>query len=347
MAAFALPVQVGNLGRVVVVIGTDLQLVAWPPVVARLLWALGLGVALAALLAVWLSRFLGRRLEGLSGASRRLAGGDLSARAPVEGGDEISEVAVAFNEMAGDLEEARRREREFLVSVGHDLRTPLTTIAGYAEALHEGKVDSGRPGPGGGGDEPGDRAAQPPPRGPDDPVPPGGRGVRPAARSGGPGRASARVGGGLPGPGGGRRGEAGSGPGGSASGPGGPGPHRPGGGEPGGERPALHAGRGQRAPVPAAGRGAGADRRGGHRPGHRRRPTCRTSSSASMWRSATGRRGPKARAWAWPSCGNWPRPWAAGWRWPASRTRGRRSRPWCRCGRRRGSAAGGRLPCPP
>jgi len=141
VAAFALPVQVGNLGRVVVVIGTDLQLVAWPPVVARLLWALGLGVALAALLAVWLSRFLGRRLEGLSGASRRLAGGDLSARAPVEGADEISEVAVAFNEMAGDLEEARRREREFLVSVGHDLRTPLTTIAGYAEALHEGKVN--------------------------------------------------------------------------------------------------------------------------------------------------------------------------------------------------------------
>jgi len=42
--------------------------------------------------------------------------------------------------MADDLEAARRREREFLVSVGHDLRTPLTTIAGYAEALHEGKV---------------------------------------------------------------------------------------------------------------------------------------------------------------------------------------------------------------
>lgn len=141
VAAFALPVQVGNLGRVVVVIGTDLELVPWPPVVARLAWALGLGVALAALLAVWLSRFLGRRLEGLSSASRRLAGGDLSARAPVEGGDEISVVAVAFNEMAEDLEAARRREREFLVSVGHDLRTPLTTIAGYAEALHEGKVD--------------------------------------------------------------------------------------------------------------------------------------------------------------------------------------------------------------
>ena len=140
VAAFALPVPVGALGKMVVVIGTDLELVPWPPVFARLLWALGLGVALAALLAVWLSRFLGRRLEGLTVASRRLAGGALGARAPVEGSDEIAEVAVAFNDMAGDLEEARRREREFLVSVGHDLRTPLTTIAGYAEALHEGKV---------------------------------------------------------------------------------------------------------------------------------------------------------------------------------------------------------------
>ena len=140
VAAFALPVQVGALGKVVVIIGTDLELMPWPPVAVRLLWGLGLGVLLAAVAAGWLSRFLGRRLEGLSAASRRLAGGDLTARVPVEGQDEIAEVAVAFNEMAGELEEARRRERGFLVSVGHDLRTPLTTIAGYAEALHEGKV---------------------------------------------------------------------------------------------------------------------------------------------------------------------------------------------------------------
>ncbi len=143
VAAFALPVQVGALGRVVVIIGTDLELMPWPPVAARLLWGLGLGVLLAAVAAAWLSRFLGRRLEGLSAATRQVAGGDLSARAPVEGKDEIAEVAVAFNEMAGELEAARRRERGFLVSVGHDLRTPLTTIAGYAEALHEGKVGEG------------------------------------------------------------------------------------------------------------------------------------------------------------------------------------------------------------
>jgi two-component system OmpR family sensor kinase len=143
VAAFALPVPVGALGTVVVVIGTDLDLVPWPPVVVRLLWAVGLGVLLAALLAGWLSRFLGKRLDGLGEASRRVAAGDLRARVEVEGDDEIAQVGVAFNEMAGQLEQARRREREFLAAVGHDLRTPLTTIAGYAEALEEGKVAPG------------------------------------------------------------------------------------------------------------------------------------------------------------------------------------------------------------
>jgi len=142
VAAFALPVPIGPLGTVVVVIGTDLDLVPWPPVVVRVLWAVGLGVLLAALLAVWLSRFLGRRLEGLGAASRRIAEGDLGARVGVEGRDEIAQVGLAFNEMAGRLEGAQRREREFLASVGHDLRTPLTTISGYAEALEEGKVST-------------------------------------------------------------------------------------------------------------------------------------------------------------------------------------------------------------
>ena len=47
---------------------------------------------------------------------------------------------MAFNEMAEGLEAARKREREFLVSVSHDLRTPLTTIRGYTEALDEGRI---------------------------------------------------------------------------------------------------------------------------------------------------------------------------------------------------------------
>jgi two-component system sensor histidine kinase BaeS len=140
VAAFATPVRLPDGATVLVVFGTDLELVPWGAVALRMLLGVGLGVLLASLLAGSLSRFLARRLEGLGGAAGRLAAGDLTARAPVEGNDEVSGVAVAFNDMAEQLEESRRRERQFLASVGHDLRTPLTTISGYAEAIDEGVV---------------------------------------------------------------------------------------------------------------------------------------------------------------------------------------------------------------
>lgn len=98
----------------------------------------GLGLA-AALIARLLSNQMARRLDPLAVAARNLADGDLSTRVPDLGDPELDDVAVAFNEMASDLETSREREREFILGVGHDLRTPLTTIRGYAEALELGR----------------------------------------------------------------------------------------------------------------------------------------------------------------------------------------------------------------
>lgn len=142
ISAYAFPVRLGFRNTIVVAIGTNLDLVPWRDVVARFLWALGLGVVLAALLAGWLARALGRRLDPLRAASRRVATGDLAARVSLDRSDEVTEVEGAFNEMADHLEAARTREREFLVSVSHDLRTPLTTIGGYSEAIGDGRVAS-------------------------------------------------------------------------------------------------------------------------------------------------------------------------------------------------------------
>ena len=88
-----------------------------------------------------LSGQITRRLAPLSMASRDLAEGDLGARVPDLGDPELNEVAEAFNEMAETLESTNEREREFLLGIGHDLRTPLTTIGGYAEALEAGGLD--------------------------------------------------------------------------------------------------------------------------------------------------------------------------------------------------------------
>jgi len=117
VAAYLIPVQMPE-GRIVVAIGTDLEIVPWTDVLLRFAWAIVLGVSIA------------------------IARGEMSARVPVKEGDEVSGVEVAFNDMADGLQEARRREREFLVSVSHDLRTPLTTISGYTEALSEGRISN-------------------------------------------------------------------------------------------------------------------------------------------------------------------------------------------------------------
>jgi len=142
VAAVAQPFRVERRATLVVLIGTNLELIPWNEVAARFIWAIAFGVVLAALLAAALARRLGRRVIPLQEASRDIASGDFGTRIELAGSDEITDVAHAFNEMATKLEAAQTREREFLVSVSHDLRTPLTTIAGYAEAMQEGRVDA-------------------------------------------------------------------------------------------------------------------------------------------------------------------------------------------------------------
>jgi signal transduction histidine kinase len=82
------------------------------------------------------------QLRALEEAARRLGEGDLTARAPATGADEIAAVAHAFNQMAADLAarqaqltEADRARRQLLADVSHELMTPLTAIRGYAETL--------------------------------------------------------------------------------------------------------------------------------------------------------------------------------------------------------------------
>jgi signal transduction histidine kinase len=65
----------------------------------------------------------------------------LSTRVHVDGDGEVAEVATAFNDMAAGLEQAQAEQRAFLASVGHELKTPLTTVQGYTEALLDGTVD--------------------------------------------------------------------------------------------------------------------------------------------------------------------------------------------------------------
>ncbi|MCU1383027.1 MAG: phoR 3 [Acidobacteria bacterium] len=139
------PIQVGGELRGIAVLPP-----AFPgnPVardVARLLSVPGTGLLVLAtvLAAVFIFEPSRRRLKALQHASRRLGAGDLSARVPVTGSDEIADVAATFNSMAAALAErdqalrtVERLRAQMLADVSHELRTPLTAMRGYVETLH-------------------------------------------------------------------------------------------------------------------------------------------------------------------------------------------------------------------
>lgn len=86
-------------------------------------------------------------LRQMAAAAGRLAAGDLSARVPIAGRDEVARLGASFNEMAGQLQATADRQRELetlrrnlIAWTSHDLRTPLTSIRVRVEALHDGLI---------------------------------------------------------------------------------------------------------------------------------------------------------------------------------------------------------------
>jgi two-component system sensor histidine kinase BaeS len=111
------------------------------PYVWGLLIAAAAGGLLAAVAAFLLARRISRPVDRIAAAARTLARGTHPEPVPVEGATEIATLAGAFNDLAAQLQKAQEAERNFLLSVSHELKTPLTAIRGYAEAVEDGAVE--------------------------------------------------------------------------------------------------------------------------------------------------------------------------------------------------------------
>ena len=100
-----------------------------------------LTLGIGAVVAVVLGRRLARPVREADRAARRISSGELSTRLPEPAtghGDELADLARSINAMAASLERSKGLEQQFLLSISHDLRTPLTSIRGYAEAISDG-----------------------------------------------------------------------------------------------------------------------------------------------------------------------------------------------------------------
>lgn len=76
-----------------------------------------------------------RPLKQMADAAKRFAVGDFESRGHIKSNDEIGELAAAFNEMADSLASSEGMRRNFIANVSHELKTPMTTIAGYIDGI--------------------------------------------------------------------------------------------------------------------------------------------------------------------------------------------------------------------
>ncbi|NKQ34396.1 MAG: HAMP domain-containing protein [Chloroflexi bacterium] len=97
-----------------------------------------IALLLSVLLAYWISRSVARPLQKMAGAAESIAQGEYNQQLPLEGPEEVQRVAASFNSMSRQVEAAHQAQRDFVANVSHDLKTPITSIRGWSQALLDG-----------------------------------------------------------------------------------------------------------------------------------------------------------------------------------------------------------------
>jgi two-component system, OmpR family, sensor kinase len=143
---FMFAARLGGGDAIVLLRASRNQSEDWHPFFVGLAIAALVGALLAAVVAFLLARAVADPVSRVADASRRLAEGESPEPLPVEGSTELRQLSTAFNELSEELHRAQDAERSFLLTVSHELKTPLTAIRGHAEALADSVVSPERAG---------------------------------------------------------------------------------------------------------------------------------------------------------------------------------------------------------
>lgn len=108
--------------------------------IATVIW-----ITLAALVAIYgFSYSVMKPLRDISDAAKEFSHGKYDARVKVRGDDEIAELATSFNNLATVVQARDEMQNTFLSNASHDLRTPMTTIAGFIDGILDGAIPPGK-----------------------------------------------------------------------------------------------------------------------------------------------------------------------------------------------------------
>jgi signal transduction histidine kinase len=100
------------------------------------------GLLFAVLLAWLIARSVARPLQAMAGAAEAIAQGEYDHQLSLEGPEEVQRMAASFNSMSAQVSTTRQAQRDFVANVSHDLKTPVTSIQGWSQALLDGTAVS-------------------------------------------------------------------------------------------------------------------------------------------------------------------------------------------------------------
>jgi len=107
----------------------------------RLVFSGLIGVAAALVLGFAFSQSVAAPLRGIARAARSVARGNYRQRVPATGPQEVRDLAANFNRMTEEVQRSQQTLRDFLANISHELKTPLTSIRGFSEAILDGTID--------------------------------------------------------------------------------------------------------------------------------------------------------------------------------------------------------------